>query len=96
VSIDTPVGACAVATRSSETLVAGFVSDSERVEPPYVTLVNPFVSAIVQEHVPDGGVIESTRTLMPPGMLATLSKKIGSVFAIVRTLALGSTTAART
>ena len=77
-------------------LPTGSFSASVSVELLYVALVIPFVIAIVQSHVPDGGVIESTRALMPAGIPLTLRKKIGSVFTTVGTAAPGVITAART
>jgi hypothetical protein len=63
---------------------------------PYVALVIPFVIEFVQEHVPVGGMIESTWALMPAGMPLTLRKKIGSVFTVVGEEAPVVMTAART
>src|SRR5205823_468977 len=77
-------------------LPTGSFSASVNVELLYVALVIPLVMAIVHEHVPVGGVIESTRALMPAGMPLTLRKKIGSVFTAVGAVAPGEITAART
>jgi hypothetical protein len=89
-------GASGLDTSICTPLPTGSFSARLRVELLYVALVIPFVHAIVHEHVPVGGVIESMRALIPAGIPVTLRKKIGSVFTAVGTDAPGVITAART